>query len=358
MNTSLKADMKEATRLTGEGRLREALALLRGAARAKGFSPTAPSPDSDAPATKFARLGTATSAMGIGARVDAKPRASRSTFPGVGAGGTNPGDVLPDRARFDSTWRPDRGASAERGVSAPVGARYEERAFGNAAGERTYKIYIPAGHAGEPLPLVVMLHGCTQSPDDFALGTRMNDVAEERRLIVVYPAQSRSANASKCWNWFKASDQQREGGEPSMIAGITREVIRDFGVDASKVYVAGLSAGGAAAAVLGMTYPDIFAAIGVHSGLACGAASDIPSALAAMQQGARGFMGPEGGAPTIVFHGDRDKTVNSVNGDQVMAQSNAGGRSRVEVRRGETAGVSFTRTTHVDADGRSVVTCH
>jgi poly(hydroxyalkanoate) depolymerase family esterase len=248
-------------------------------------------------------------------------------------------------------------------ISLPDGAQFQERVYANEAGSRAYKLYVPSSYRGQALPLVMMLHGCTQSPDDFAAGTRMNDVAEEQSFLVAYPAQPLSANVSKCWNWFSARDQQRDQGEPSLIAGITRRIMRDFPVVPGRVYIAGLSAGGAAAAVMGATYPDLYAAIGVHSGLACGVASDMPSAFAAMRQGGSsvpggsrrrgGFKSP---VPTIVFHGDCDTTVNPINGDQVIAQSKAASDLRITVSRGETpGGVTFTRTVQADENGRPML---
>jgi poly(hydroxyalkanoate) depolymerase family esterase len=178
---------------------------------------------------------------------------------------------------------------------------------------------------------------------------------------VVYPAQPSDANPAKCWNWFRPTDQQRGQGEPSLIAGITRQVMRDYWVDPQRVYIGGLSAGAAAAAVMGATYPDLYAAIGVHSGLACGAANDLPSAFVAMRQGdlavgnTSAVLGDGPVVPTIVFHGDRDTTVHPRNGDHVIARSMRAQPARKQVQRGRVpGGYSYTRTIHIDASGRGI----
>jgi poly(hydroxyalkanoate) depolymerase family esterase len=241
----------------------------------------------------------------------------------------------------------------------PEGGRFIETAYTNAAGSRTYKIYIPCRYHGQALPLIVMLHGGTQTPDDFAAGTRMNLIAEEQNCLVVYPVQPSHANPAKCWNWFRASDQQRDRGEPSLIAGITRQVMHDYSVDSQRVYVGGLSAGAAAAAVMGATYPDLYAAIGVHSGLACGAADDLISAFAAMRQGAStpgGIENQQPFVPTIVFHGDRDHIVHPRNADHVISCSLRASKWQKKVDRGCVRdGHTYTRTIHTDADGRAML---
>ncbi|HVZ10771.1 PHB depolymerase family esterase [Rhodopila sp.] len=236
----------------------------------------------------------------------------------------------------------------------PRGGRIEEHIFTGPAGARPYKLYIPSGYRGQPVPLIVMLHGCTQSPDDFAVGTRMNQAAEAETCLVAWPRQVKTANLHKCWNWFREGDQQRGSGEPSVITGIVHQVMREYAVDKRRVYVAGLSAGGAAAAVLGETYPDLFAAVGVHSGLPCGAAHDASSAFVAMKTGSDGVIRRAGSGlpPTIVFHGDRDGTVNPRNGDSVVAQAISGQHLRAESTQGMVPdGHAWRRTRYRDADG-------
>lgn len=192
----------------------------------------------------------------------------------------------------------------------------------NRTGSRAYKLYVPGTYRGEALPLVVMLHGCKQNPDDFAAGTGMNRLAERHNCLVLYPAQAAKANGSNCWNWFDPQHQERDRGEPSIIADMTRQVMREYKIDPERVYVAGLSAGGAMASILAAKYPDLYAAVAVHSGLAVGAAHDVASAFGAMKQSrpapASHYRQP---VPAIVFHGDRDHTVHPGNGAEVLAQS-------------------------------------
>ncbi|MBF0307238.1 MAG: PHB depolymerase family esterase [Alphaproteobacteria bacterium] len=236
----------------------------------------------------------------------------------------------------------------------PAAASFKAHVFTSRDGTRGYKLYIPANRPDGLVPLVVMLHGCSQSPDDFAAGTRMNLLAEEHGCLIAYPEQPSSANHSKCWNWFSPEHQGRGAGEPSLIAGITRRIIAEHPIDPGRVYVAGLSAGGAAAAIMGATHPDLFAAVGVHSGLACGSARDLPSALAAMRQGgARSAVPGKDSIPAIVFHGDQDTTVHPRNGEAVVAQAVTRGASAPKVEHGQVpGGHSYTRLRHADPSGR------
>jgi poly(hydroxyalkanoate) depolymerase family esterase len=250
--------------------------------------------------------------------------------------------------------------------------RFIRGEFSNQAGTRAYKLYVPSQRSEAARPLIVMLHGCTQSADEFARGTQMNRLAEEQGFLVLYPEQAASGNTSKCWNWFQPQDQQRDKGEPSLLAGMVGEVARAHDVDERRVFVAGLSAGAAMAVVLGETYPDIFAAVGAHSGLPFASAHDIPSAMAAMKGGrGRGLASLPGAAgkrscrhrvPTIVFHGDRDHTVQYSNGAAILEQASDaygagcdGNRDTLSTstEKGVAAGGrKFSRSVHAAADGR------
>jgi poly(hydroxyalkanoate) depolymerase family esterase len=201
----------------------------------------------------------------------------------------------------------------------------------------------------------------------------MNALAEEHGLIIAYPQQSDRANSSRCWNWFQAKHQQRERGEPSLIAGITREVAAALGTDTHRVYIAGLSAGGAMAAVMANAYPDVYAAVGIHSGLPHDAALDLPSAFAAMRGDGtprrKRTADPKRSSrrvPVIVFHGDSDRTVHPSNGDEVIAQASrrpadsttAGEREAAlerSVERSRAHGRDYTRITYRDDAGKPVV---
>ena len=251
-------------------------------------------------------------------------------------------------------------ARAEARQPAGRPGQFISGSYGNPAGTRPYKLYIPTRYVGAPLPMVVMLHGCTQSPDDFAAGTRMNALAEERGWFVLYPAQTSAANRSRCWNWFKRTHQRRDEGEPAILAGMTRECISRYAIDPLRVYVAGLSAGGAMAAVLGAAYADVYTAVGVHSGLAAGSAHDVQSAFAAMRGTpagrrpvrARDSAGP---LPVIVFHGSRDTTVHPRNGEQVILES-ADPTAASSVEQGQVpGGHAYTRTVRRDSSGRVVL---
>ena len=300
MESNFQDLMSQAAQLTRSGRLVEATTLLR-------------------------------SAMGTGGG-NAAPRAP-----------ANAPDVIDVQAR-----------RVDAGGGATVGG-FTTHSFASTADRRDYKLFVPSRPAAaslSPMPLVVMLHGCTQNPDDFAAGTRMNQLAEAQGFVVLYPAQSAKANPQGCWNWIKHTHQTRERGEPALIAGMVGQVMAGHAIDPKRVYVAGLSAGGAMAAIVGETHPELFAAVGVHSGLAAGAAKDLPSALSAMKGGAAGAQRAGSGKPTIVFHGDADPTVNVANARAVIAASVGGAAAE----RGEVSSVAGRRSSRKEifraADGR------
>ena len=251
---------------------------------------------------------------------------------------------------------------AHRPAVAPAGrpaGRFDALSYTNAAGTRAYRLYVPTGYDGGPLPLLVMLHGGTQDTVAFADATAMNGLAEGQTFLVAYPEQARSANAGRYWNWFAPAHQHRDAGEPSLIAGITRHVTDRYGADASRVYVAGFSAGGAMAAVMAAAYPDLYAAVGVHSGLPYAAASDLASAFTAMKQGPAHPGRPAYPLPLIVFHGDRDTIVAPVNAarliDHALAGGNPGAVPTAVTTGGQVpGGHAYTRTCYQDPAGAAL----
>jgi len=375
MSPPLKDLMRDALRLTRAGQLSEATRLIQQALRgAPCAAPSAPPGPDDAaggragaagsPAARQGRVyemevsaevaapglqGSAGAvaravapggvavppetprAGGTAARAQAGPQAGEAAAGETHTGGQGtgapqagaPGDALPG----DAATRESAGLGLPADPGEFVGGSHTYAGL-----TRKYKLYVPPRHAGRQLPLVVMLHGCTQDPDDFAAGTGMNERAREQGFFVLYPAQSRQDNPSLCWNWFSPEHQKRDAGEPGLIASLTQAVIAQYGVDARRVYIAGLSAGGAMAAIVASAYPELYAAVGVHSGLPRGAASNMMGALAVMKSGtalpsmfARPRAGrppaaePQMPVPTIVFHGDADRTVHPRNGEQVIA---------------------------------------
>jgi poly(hydroxyalkanoate) depolymerase family esterase len=356
MKDKTHAGIAEATRLTRQGRLDEATAAIQRALGGK-LVPAKDGPgDTNEPIEVISHLVKETPQ----GPVEDRPTAVR--WPSAAAW-TTPGPTLLTRGVQPL---PGTRTGKPASVSIPEGGRFVERSYTNSAGTRSYKLYIPSGYTGQAVPLIIMLHGCTQNPDDFATGTRMNELAEEHTFLVAYPAQAGNANMQKCWNWFQVEDQQRGRGEPSLIAGITRQVVDDYEVAEGRVYVAGMSAGGAMAAIMGATYPDLYAAVGVHSGLAPGSAHDMSSAFTAMRQGGPVVAHKDvaGGEcreilPTILFHGDGDTTVHPRNGDRLLAhlaRDGNGSLPRVGTRQGQVpGGYEYTRFTYRDAEGRDLV---
>ena len=258
-----------------------------------------------------------------------------------------------------------RARASDAPESTATGGEFVSRSFTNGAGTRDYKLYLPRGYSADvaPMPLVVMLHGCTQSPDDFAAGTRMNQLADASGFMVAYPAQAPRANGAKCWNWFRTDDQAYGRGEPSLIAGIADEVASGYRVDPRRIFVAGLSAGAAMAVILGETYPDVFSAVGAHSGLPYAAAHDVSSAFTAMKGGAARTGKPpsnrnsaRGAVPTIVFHGDVDSTVAASNGLAIVrdaAGTSAAASQHATPRHDAVQGArAYTREVFAAAAGR------
>ena len=364
MNDHMQAGMAEATRLTRAGRLVEATQIIQRTLKgepAPGMSRVEPD---NAPIEGEFRVvddyppGTGSSMKGIAPGIGVGTGAVKA-HPAARAGVFSPGTMqLPAvRGRIHPAT-PDESPSLVH-----ARGKFVDGSYTNRAGTRRYKLYVPSGFAGQTVPLVVMLHGCTQTPVDFAAGTHMNVLAEEKTFLVAYPQQVTSANRSGCWNWFQAADQGQGMGEPSLIAGITQQIMSAYHVDVNRVYIAGMSAGGAMAVIMAATYPHLYAAAGVHSGLAYGAAHDLPSAFAAMKQGApQHTRRLAERIPLIVFHGDRDTTVAPINADRLIdqwLQTTNDGSSILQdaaVKRGQVAGGhAYSRFIYRNASGRTIV---
>ena len=321
MNDTRQDMMREATRLTQTGNLTEATALiqraLRGSSEPTAAPTAAPTPVSQpsVPASAFFIDGIV-----LNRRVD----------------GIAPSVDTNDAGEFIS------GSHSHAGLT------------------RNYKLYVPPQHAGRSLPLVVMLHGCTQDADDFAAGTAMNARAREQGFCVLYPAQSQDGNAQRCWNWFSRAHQQRGSGEPALLADMTQSVSKRYRIDTQRVYVAGLSAGGAMADIVAAAYPEIYAAVGVHSGLPRGAATNVAGAFAAMKNGEPASRSTakvsDAAVPTIVFHGDADQTVHRKNGERVIAALRRGVDSvEPTVAQGvASGGRGYTRSTYRSDTGETI----
>jgi poly(hydroxyalkanoate) depolymerase family esterase len=253
-----------------------------------------------------------------------------------------------------AAWQ-DMPGSTPRQITLPEGAAFRSETHSGRTGSRAYRHYVPASASEGVNGIVLMLHGCTQTPEDFATGTKMNALAEVHRLVVIYPEQARGANAQTCWNWFSKGDQRRGRGEPEILAGIARTAMAEHGVAAERVFVAGLSAGAAMAVILGETYPDVFAAVGAHSGLPFAAAHDVPSAFAAMAGNLQSAAAPPaaGTLRSIVFHGAADRTVHPSNGDEIArrAGNSLGARAIQTTETGAREGRNYRRTLTSDADG-------
>lgn len=338
-NTHFADMLGEATELMHSGNLMEATAAIQ-----RALNNQAPMANA-APAAHTA---------------PASPRAATRAKPAAGQWRTAQSSAA-------SKLRSKLQASVEDAVVREAPDSFERVTFMHTGVRHQYRLYVPPGAAkGVAMPLVLMLHGCTQNADDFALGTGMNQAAAPANALVLYPVQTRSANPNGCWNWFEPGHQHRGQGEPELLVAMVRDVMARHPVDAQRVYAAGLSAGGAMAAVLGREYPDVFAAVGVHSGLQAGAADNMMAALSAMNNGAK--LGTKNrptthpsGAPQpalIVFHGDADATVHAKNGEQLVdaaLESALGGKAAVrhETLQGKSdAGQRFTRTVYRATDAK------
>ena len=380
MNEDFAAAMRRAASLTRKGDVAGATALIQDTlarskatgAAAAGAPDTTPTP-SQRPQLRL--VGPTADTVESPADPSPVPKAADMAFAtstGRRSALERPrrplGEVLTELRDGRLTWTKGLQSGARAGQLRPSqpppipdGARFLARSFTCAAGKRAFKLYVPAS-AETPRGLVVMLHGCTQNPDDFATGTNMNAVCEAHGLLAAYPAQTNAANASSCWNWFSPADQRRDAGEPAILAGITRSLMTEFELERHQVFVAGLSAGGAMAAVMGETYPDLYAAVGIHSGMAYGCASDVASAFAAMRgtghvSKAHRRSDSDVLVRTIVFQGLADQTVTASNADRIVdaARGRLAGAAPMTKSGASNGGRSYTRSVVAGKDGAALV---
>ena len=337
---SLTSAIGRATRLTRKGRLLEATSVIQKALGSGTAPPKSPTKGRAKPVAAAKQLAKPTSRSKAAPAPKALPERKRVTPPSPRTAppsaratprGFASGTSLPGAGSL-ARVAPSARARLKRSIakpSIPDGARYPWRSHTGPHGARRYRLYVPGNLPAGPRPLLVMLHGCTQGADDFARGTRILEAAERHGVLVALPEQDRAANAMACWNWFEPAHQGRGAGEPAILAGIVRNVLARESVDPARVFVAGLSAGGAMAAVLGATEPEMFAGVGVHSGLPYRAASDMTSAMRAMRSGAGRVpaVGPRGAAPRLfVVHGTADGTVSPRNADRLLEAMGRGER--------------------------------
>lgn len=252
----------------------------------------------------------------------------------------------------------------------------------NSFGSRDYKLWLATGYQKEkPVPLVLMLHGCMQKAEDLAALAGMNDLADENNFLVAYPQQVATANPLGCWNWFDPKHQSRDAGEPALIAAVVQDIRSAYSIDGKRIYVVGISAGGAMAVVMAATYPELFAGLGVMAGVEYKAGTTVEGGLASMksggpdpnQQGLLAFQAMQQGLgaakkrmPVIAFHGTKDPYLNPLNTDQLIAQwaqtndylddgkdnDSVSIQSPLETKGAVPNGYSYTRSQYKDGNGR------
>lgn len=339
MNPFLQRLMRQSASLDRSGKLRAATELIQKNLRDAAQWQPPPMPQPSAASTAEAGLAASNHAAAV---IDVEARVLDDSSCRAASGGASETDTASARAHAE---------------------RWSQSQFTHQGRTVAFRLYEPPQFTDAPVvakSLVLMLHGCTQDAADFAAGTQMNALARSHGVLVLYPEQTAHANSQKCWNWFKPQHQQRGRGEPALLAALTRSVMTQHGIDASRVYVAGLSAGGAMADIVGRCYPDLFAAVCVHSGLPRGAAKDVVSALAAMRSGGARTAG-DGTAspPVIVFHGDADSTVHPANAATIVdaaLQDSEGQVGPAAVSQGASPqGRRFTRKIHRAVDGETTV---